>query len=135
MYTRCYEGGVKGAVLRGNGMATVLTEAMSTEIQRRGPVLTDEMLMRFHARAANDCDNRFCAEDFEELREAGYLAIAVPQVLGGAGLNLAEVCRQQRRLAYFAPATALAVNMHIYWTGMAADLWRGGDKSREWLLR
>jgi alkylation response protein AidB-like acyl-CoA dehydrogenase len=33
------------------------------------------------------------------------------------------------------PATALGVNMHLYWTGVAADLWRAGDKSLEWLLR
>ena len=24
--------------------------------------------------------------------------------------------------------------MHVYWTGVAADLWRSGDKSLEWLL-
>ena len=42
---------------------------------------------------------------------------------------------QQRRLGYYAPADALAVNMHIYWTGIAADLWRAGDRSLEWLLR
>jgi alkylation response protein AidB-like acyl-CoA dehydrogenase len=45
------------------------------------------------------------------------------------------VCRAQRRLAHYAPATALAVNMHIYWTGVAADLRRMGDHSLEWLLR
>jgi alkylation response protein AidB-like acyl-CoA dehydrogenase len=49
-------------------------------------------------------------------------------------MNLAEVCREQRRLAYYAPATALAVNMHLYWVGIAADLWRGGDASLEWIL-
>ncbi len=25
--------------------------------------------------------------------------------------------------------------MHVYWTGVAADLWRSGDHSLEWLLR
>jgi alkylation response protein AidB-like acyl-CoA dehydrogenase len=25
--------------------------------------------------------------------------------------------------------------MHVYSTGVAADLWRGGDSSMEWLLR
>jgi alkylation response protein AidB-like acyl-CoA dehydrogenase len=25
--------------------------------------------------------------------------------------------------------------MHLYWTGLAADLWRAGDTSLEWLLR
>ena len=37
-------------------------------------------------------------------------------------MTLAEVCREQRRLAYYAPATALAINMHLYWVGIAADL-------------
>jgi len=45
------------------------------------------------------------------------------------------VAREQRRLAYHAPATALAVNMHLYWLGVAADLWRHGDPSLEWVLR
>jgi alkylation response protein AidB-like acyl-CoA dehydrogenase len=61
--------------------------------------------------------------------------MAVPKELGGYGLSLADVCREQRRLAYHAHATALAVNMHIYWTGVAADLWRAGDRSLEWLLK
>jgi alkylation response protein AidB-like acyl-CoA dehydrogenase len=42
---------------------------------------------------------------------------------------------EQRRLAYFSAPTALAMNMHLYWTGLAADLWRAGDRSLEWLLR
>ena len=39
-----------------------------------------------------------------------------------AGCSLAEVVREQRRLGSYAPATALAINMHLYWTGVAADL-------------
>jgi len=100
------------------------------------PVLTEEMLVRFASRAATyDRENRFFDEDFEELRAAGYLLLPLPRNFGGPGLTLAEVCREQRRLAYHAPATALAVNMHLYWLGVAADLWRRGDASLEWLLR
>src|SRR5579862_5386736 len=99
-------------------------------------IVSDEMLARFAARAEQyDRDNRFFAEDFEELRAARYLLLPLPVELGGAGMPLAEVCREQRRLAYYAPATALAVNMHVYWVGVAADLWRHGDKSLEWMLR
>src|SRR5689334_17459193 len=99
-------------------------------------VLTDEMLARFASRAATyDRENRFFHEDFEELRAAKYLLLPLPSEFGGAGLTLAEVCREQRRLAYYAPATALAVNMHLYWLGVAADLWRRGDASLEWILR
>src|SRR3954447_24776444 len=99
-------------------------------------ILAEALLQRFHQRApVYDRENRFFFEDFNELRDAGYLKIAVPKELGGYGMTLAEVSKQQRRLAYYAPATAVAINMHIYWTGVAADLWRTGDKSLEWLLR
>ena len=71
-------------------------------------VLTDEMLARFDERAPTyDRENRFFAEDFDELRESGYLSASLPTDLGGAGLSLSEVNRLQRRLAYHAPATAL----------------------------
>lgn len=99
-------------------------------------ILTDEMLARIASRAAAyDAQNGFFEEDFKELRAVGYLLLPVPTEFGGAGLTLVEVCREQRRLAYHAPATALALNMHLYWAGVAADLWRRGDRSLEWLLR
>jgi len=98
--------------------------------------LTSEMLARFEARAATyDRESRFFDQDFEELQGAGYLRLPIPRELGGAGLSLAQMAREQRRLGYYAPATALGVNMHLYWVGLAADLWRKGDKSLEWLLR
>jgi len=98
-------------------------------------VLTDDMLSRFEERAATyDRENRFFDEDFAELRDSGYLKIAVPEKFGGPGLRLAEVLALQRRLAYVAPATALGINMHIYWTGVAADLHRAGDSSCDWIL-
>ena len=97
--------------------------------------LSDEMLKRFAQRAPKyDRDNTFFTEDFDELRQAGYLRLAVPAEFGGAGLSLAGVMQQQRRLGYYAAPTALAINMHLYWTGIAADLWRQGDKSQRWLL-
>jgi alkylation response protein AidB-like acyl-CoA dehydrogenase len=98
-------------------------------------VLTDDILERCGQRAAvYDRENRFFQEDFDELRDAGYLTIAVPREFGGLGLSLAEVCREQRRLAYHAPATALGLTMHIEATGIAADLYRSGDTSQRWVL-
>ncbi len=98
-------------------------------------VLTDELLQRCAERAGDyDRENRFFAEDFDELKALGYLNGPAPKELGGGGLTLAQSCAAQQRLAYAAPATALAVNMHIYWVGVAADLWRAGDKSLEWLI-
>lgn len=117
----------------GVGDAGSTTEASP---QSAKPALTEEMLARFAVRAAGyDQENRFFQEDFEDLRAAKYLLLPVPAKFGGADMSLAEVCRQQRHLAYYAPATALAVNMHLYWVGVAADLWRRGDTSLEWILR
>jgi alkylation response protein AidB-like acyl-CoA dehydrogenase len=93
------------------------------------------MLARFDQRApVYDRENRFFTEDFDELRKAGYLDLAIPPEFGGPGFKLEDVLRLQRRLAYHAPATAVAVNMHLYWTGVAADLYRAGDRSMVWVL-
>ena len=98
-------------------------------------LLTDEMLARFDERAPQyDRTNSFFTEDFEELRASGYLLASVPTEFGGAGLNLAEINRLQRRIAYVAPATAVAVNMHHYFVGLCADLHRAGDPSGDWVL-
>lgn len=100
-----------------------------------GYVLSEEILDRCRARAPGyDEENRFFAEDFEELRDAGYTKMNVPTELGGLGKSLAEVCQEQRRLSMYAPATALAINMHLYWCGVAGDLRRNGDNSLEWML-
>jgi alkylation response protein AidB-like acyl-CoA dehydrogenase len=85
--------------------------------------LPDDLLERIRERAAtHDRDNTFPAEDLDELRAAGYLAILVPAERGGAGLGLAEASLLQQRLATAAPATALAINMHLVWTGVAKVL-------------
>jgi alkylation response protein AidB-like acyl-CoA dehydrogenase len=98
-------------------------------------ILTDDLLERCAARTADyDRDNRFFFEDFEELKEAGYLLATVPVEFGGLGLDLAQYCAELGRLAYRSPATALALNMHIYWTGLASDLRRNGDDSLTWVL-
>ena len=63
-------------------------------------ILPDAMLQRFRERAPGyDRENRFFQENFDELRQAGCLAIAVLRDLGGRGLSFAECLREQRRLA------------------------------------
>jgi alkylation response protein AidB-like acyl-CoA dehydrogenase len=107
----------------------------ATATMTKPEILSDDLLRGCRERASEyDRDNRFFTEDFDELRDAGYLLLAVPKELGGRGLSLAEVCREQRRLAYHAAPTAVAINMHLYWTGVAADLWRSGDDSLQWVL-
>jgi alkylation response protein AidB-like acyl-CoA dehydrogenase len=107
-------------------------------------LLTDELLERFAGRARAGqlpaagpglADVSGLADSFDELRDIGYLKIALPSELGGLGLSLAEVACAQRRLAYRAPAAAFAVNAHHYWVGAAADAHRRGDSSADWVLR
>jgi alkylation response protein AidB-like acyl-CoA dehydrogenase len=99
-------------------------------------VLSTTTLETFRSRAAGyDRENRFFQEDFDDLRQAGYLRMAVPKELGGLGFSLADVARETRSLASYAPATALGTNMHNYWVGVASELWRTGDRSCEWILR
>ena len=89
-------------------------------------VLTTELLERIRSRAAGyDRDNAFFAEDLDELRAAGYLA---PR-------SLLETARDQRLLAAYAPATALGINMHLVWVGVARVLHDRGDDSLDWVLR
>ncbi|UYO96190.1 acyl-CoA/acyl-ACP dehydrogenase [Microbacterium sp. M28] len=82
--------------------------------------LPDDLLERVRERAPiHDRENTFPQQDLDELRDAGYLSILVPKERGGAGLGLEQAAVLQQRLATAAPATALAINMHLVWTGVA----------------
>jgi alkylation response protein AidB-like acyl-CoA dehydrogenase len=99
-------------------------------------ILPEPLLDRIRSRASGyDRDNTFFHEDLDELAAAGYLKIFVPVSDGGLGLGLAEAAQLQRRLATAAPATALAINMHLVWTGVAHVLACRGDSSLGFILR
>lgn len=116
---------------------TLLDDATASTATSTTPdeLLPEEVLEGFRQRASGyDRTNTFFHEDLDELLRRNYLAAAVPRELGGLGLSLGELGRQQRRMARYAPATALAVSMHLYWTGMAADLHRLGIADHDWIL-
>ncbi|OAE01772.1 acyl-CoA dehydrogenase family protein [Arthrobacter sp. OY3WO11] len=99
-------------------------------------VLPDALLERIRGRAAGyDRENAFFHEDLEELVGAGYLKLFVPADDGGLGFGLEAAAQCQRRLATAAPATALAVNMHLVWTGVAHLLKARGDSSLDFVLK
>jgi alkylation response protein AidB-like acyl-CoA dehydrogenase len=85
--------------------------------------------------AGYDRDNAFFDADLAELREAGYLTALVPEEYGGLGWSFQDAVRAQGRLAGAAPATALAMNMHLVWTGVAKILRDRGDATLDFLLR
>lgn len=98
-------------------------------------ILSEELLERIRERAAvADRENAFFDEDLAELRACGYLRAFVPTTAGGLGLGMREVTQLQSRLATAAPATALAVNMHLVWTGVAHLLHQRGDDSLSFVL-
>ncbi|WP_250479204.1 MULTISPECIES: acyl-CoA dehydrogenase family protein [unclassified Caballeronia] len=98
-------------------------------------LLSDALLDAIGQRAAGyDRENRFFSDDLRDLHEAGFLRATVPIEIGGLGLTLPQLLREQVRLAARAPSTALALNMHLYWVGAALHLYRRGDKSAQWIL-
>jgi alkylation response protein AidB-like acyl-CoA dehydrogenase len=98
-------------------------------------LLPDALLATFRSRAAGyDEANSFCYEDFADLQAADYLKMLVPETDGGLGYGLRQASLAQLRLATAAPATALAVNMHLVWTGVAQVLQARGDQSLEFVL-
>jgi len=99
---------------------------MATSDPHPGSRLDVALLARIRARAAGyDRDNAFFDDDLDELRAAGHLA---PR-------PLLDIARDQRLLAAHAPATALGVNMHLVWVGVARMLHERGDASLDWVLR
>ncbi|MCY0906325.1 acyl-CoA dehydrogenase family protein [Arthrobacter sp. H14-L1] len=99
-------------------------------------LLPDELLNRFRSRAgAYDERNEFFHEDLQELKNAGYLRVFAAEDDGGMGFGLRQVAAAQRRLATAAPATALGVNMHLVWTGVAHLLAVRGDDSLRYVLQ
>jgi alkylation response protein AidB-like acyl-CoA dehydrogenase len=79
----------------------------------------------FAERAAlHDRENTFPHENYEDLREAGFLRLSVPEELGGAGAGLPEILPVLERLAMGDGATALAFTMHLSPLGQWASVWR-----------
>jgi alkylation response protein AidB-like acyl-CoA dehydrogenase len=85
--------------------------------------------------AAHDRDATFVTEAYAAMRDEGYLAIAVPEELGGAGATIRQVCYAQAELARHDGATALAVAMHQYIALMQAFRDRKGAPDAAAVLR
>ncbi|WP_068275501.1 acyl-CoA dehydrogenase family protein [Aldersonia kunmingensis] len=60
----------------------------------------------------HDREGTFVAEAYEVFSSTGYLALAVPQELGGHGASIREVANAQRTLAHYCGSAALASVMH-----------------------
>lgn len=80
---------------------------------------------RFAPRAAQwDESATFPFANYEDLREAGLLALCVPRDHGGGGADYATYMMVAAEIGRFCGVTALTWNMHIcstLWTGVLAD--------------
>ena len=102
-----------------------------TEPELEGVAIAQEHARQFAERAEqHDRDNTFPFQDFDDMRESGYLALPVPPELGGRGVSLLGLCAAQEELARGAPATALGVNMHLFTVGLVAELYREEPEER-----
>ncbi len=72
--------------------------------------------------AEHDRLGTFAADELAALRADGYLALLVPEELGGRGRSYAELCAVLATLAHGCPATALTLSMHSHL--VAAQVWR-----------
>ena len=84
-----------------------------------------EMIARFGARAPElEHSDDFVAANYDELRASGMLAAAVPDELGGQGMQVPELAEMLRTMAHACPSTALAYSMHTHVVAVAAWRWK-----------
>jgi|KBSSwiStaDraftv2_1062776.scaffolds.fasta_scaffold18532_4 acyl-CoA dehydrogenase len=84
-----------------------------------------ELLPGFAARAAvHDDDDTFVAQNYEELKTARLMGLAVPRELGGEGLDLRSLADVLRGMASACASTALVFSMHNQAVASLAWHWR-----------
>jgi alkylation response protein AidB-like acyl-CoA dehydrogenase len=95
--------------------------------QQRGLIEIAAKLGRekFAPRAADhDRDASFPFDNYQDLREAGLLAICVPEAHGGLGADFGTYVMVAAEIGRHCGATALSYNMHVsscMWSGFIAD--------------
>ncbi|NKB53070.1 MAG: acyl-CoA dehydrogenase [Rhizobiaceae bacterium] len=79
---------------------------------------------------AYDRAAEFPTENYQDLHEAGLLALTIPAEYGGIGASYETYCRVSAELGRWCGATALTLNMHaqtMFWTGAMFDDLEIGD--------
>ncbi|GGK82702.1 putative acyl-CoA dehydrogenase YdbM [Planomonospora parontospora subsp. parontospora] len=104
--------------------------------RERHVAMAAELAAVFRERAAEyDGNAEFPHRNIDELRDAGYLRLTVPEELGGLGGDLTDMAATQEALASGCASTALTVNMHLSMAGQLARNWRttGDERARRTL--
>jgi alkylation response protein AidB-like acyl-CoA dehydrogenase len=105
---------------------TSVMRAETAEVQDIGIVATARRLGPHFAERAAEADenDRFVAENYKALKQAGLVAAGVPKELGGGGAEAAELADMLRELAHHCGSTALAFSMHTHQVAIPAWRWR-----------
>jgi alkylation response protein AidB-like acyl-CoA dehydrogenase len=95
-------------------MSRLIDQYVRCEKERERAEQVEALAARFSERAAiHDREGSFPFENFNDLRDAGYLKLTVPKDFGGEEISLYEMVMLQERLAYGDGSTALAVGWHL----------------------
>ena len=84
---------------------------------------------------AMERDLLLCAQTPVVTENRRCLLAAVPRELGGFGFGRGDIAERLNGLEQRAGPYAASIKTHLCWTGIAAELWRSGDRSLEWVLR
>jgi alkylation response protein AidB-like acyl-CoA dehydrogenase len=89
----------------------------------------------FATRAAeHDREASYPFENIQKLHESGYMRMCLPAQFNGEDATLLDLCLAQERLAQGCGSTALAANMHCFFTGAATEAYRAGEPGVEMAL-
>ena len=78
-------------------------------------LLADQLAIKFAERASkHDREGSFPFDNFTDLRDSGFLKLAVPKKYGGEEISLYEMVIAQERIARGDGSTALAVGWHMH---------------------
>lgn len=72
--------------------------------------------------AAHDEADKFVAENFQALKDKGFMGAPVPADLGGGGASYTEMCNVLRVLSHYCPSTSIGYSMHSHL--VAANVWK-----------
>ncbi|PJI39483.1 acyl-CoA dehydrogenase family protein [Ferrovibrio sp.] len=83
----------------------------------------------------NDASDRFAADNFALIKQAGILPALIPAELGGLGAGYRDVADMLRSFAGGCSGTALALSMHMHPVALLVRRWRGDPAAVEAVLK
>src|SRR5690349_19300440 len=87
---------------------------METERGRKLYQMAAELADEFGKRAeAHEAAGTFPYENYDDLRQSGFLKASIPEEYGGWGATLGEIVEAMARLGEGCASTALVVAMHL----------------------